>query len=79
MLPILIGASIGIGEVSKSTKSLLVCTALHGIVNILIIYRVISTQLSNLEKGLILGICLAIWIPLIKNLVKAGNTTANNG
>ena len=77
MLPILIGASVGIGEVSKSTKSLLVCTSLHGIVNILIIYRIISNQLSNLEKGLILVVCLAIWIPLIKKLEKAGNTTTN--
>ena len=77
MLPILIGASVGIGETSKSTKSLLVCTALHGIVNTLFIYGIISNQLSSQEKVIISGICLAIWIPLILKLEKAGNSPVN--
>ena len=70
MIPILIAASIGIGEIAKSTKSILICTALHGIVNILLIYSIISNQLSSLQKVIILVICLAIWIPLIRKLEK---------
>lgn len=70
MLPILIGASAGIGEIGKTTKSLLICTALHGIANILFIYGMIANQLSLQEKGGILVLCLLIWIPLIKKLEK---------
>jgi len=77
MIPILIAASIGIGEIAKSTKSILICTALHGIVNILLIYSIISNQLSSLQKAIILVICLAIWIPLIRKLEKQ-NTATNN-
>lgn len=78
MIPILIASSIGIGEIAKSTKSILICTALHGIVNILLIYSIISNQLSSLHKVIIFVICLAIWIPLIMKLEKQ-NTAANTG
>jgi len=78
MIPILIAASIGIGEIAKMTKSIIVCAAVHGIVNILIIYSIISNQLSSIQKILILVTCLAIWIPLIRKLEKQ-NIVANNG
>lgn len=77
MIPILIAASVGIGEISKLTKSIIICAAVHGIVNILIIYSIISNQLTSLQKVIILAICLAFWIPLIMKLGKQ-NTTANN-
>ena len=77
MIPILIAASVGIGEIAKLTKSIMICAALHGIVNILIIYSIISNQLSSIQKIIILVICLAIWIPLIRKLGKQ-NTSANN-
>ena len=77
MIPILIVASVGIGEIAKLTKSIMICAALHGIVNILIIYSIISNQLSSIQKIIILVICIAIWIPLIRKLGKQ-NTSANN-
>ena len=70
MIPILIAASAGIGEIAKSTKSILICAAVHGIVNILIIYSIISNQLTSYQKLIILAICLAFWIPLIRKLEK---------
>ena len=76
MIPILIVASIGIGEIAKSTRSILICTALHGIVNILFIYSIISNQLSSAQKAIILVISLAIWIPIIRKLEKQ-NTAIN--
>jgi membrane protease YdiL (CAAX protease family) len=76
MIPILIAASAGIGEIAKSTKSLLICAAVHGIVNILIIYSIISNQLSSIQKIIILAICLVFWIPLIWKLEKQ-NTAAS--
>ena len=77
MIPILIAASIGIGEIAKSTKSIMICAAVHGIVNVLIIYGIISNQLSSMQKILILVVCLAIWIPLIRKLDKQNNTPNN--
>ena len=76
MIPILIAASVGIGEIAKMTKSIMICAAVHGIVNVLIIYSIISNQLSSIQKILILVTCLAIWIPLIRKLEKQ-NTAAN--
>jgi len=70
MIPILIVASIGIGEIAKSTKSIVICAALHGIVNILLIYGIISNQLSSLQKIIILTICLGVWIPTIRKIEK---------
>lgn len=70
MLPILIAASLGIGEIAKSTKSVLICGAVHGLVNILLIYPIIANQLSSTAKIGILGLCLLIWIPLIRKIEK---------
>ena len=77
MIPILIAASVGIGEIAKLTKSIMICAAIHGIVNILIIYSIISNQLSSIQKIIILAICLTFWIPLIRKLEKQ-NTAANS-
>ena len=77
MIPILILASFGIGEVAKSTKSILICGALHGLVNILFIYGLIAQNITNQNKLVILIISLIIWIPLIKQIEKK-NTTPNN-
>ena len=77
MIPILIASSAGIGEIAKLTKSILICTAVHGIVNILIIYSMISNQLTPVQKIIVLAICLAFWIPLIRKLAKQ-NTAVNN-
>ena len=62
---IIIAASAGIGEISKSTKSILICAAVHGIANILFIYGMISNNLSTPNKITILFACLAVWIPII--------------
>ncbi len=71
MLPLLIAASAGIGEVSKATRSILVCAAFHGIANILILYPVIAKSLSSNQKLIILLVCLAVWIPLVKKMEKS--------
>ncbi len=75
MIPILIFASFGIGEVAKSTKSILICGALHGLVNILLIYGVIAKNISNQEKIILLIITLMIWIPIIKKMEKKNTAT----
>ena len=79
MIPILIGASVGIGEIAKSTKSILICAAFHGIVNILIIYNVIAANLSTNQKIIILIASLIVWIPIIKIIEKENTATNING
>lgn len=78
MLPILIGASAGIGEVANSTKSILICGALHGLVNILVIYGVIAQQLSTQDKVIILAVTLIVWIPLLRGMGKTQLEEAAN-
>lgn len=80
MIPILIASSIGIGEVAKMTKSILICGALHGIVNILFIYSLISERLTIFEKVIILIICISVWVPIIIriNKKKQINATSND-
>ncbi len=77
MIPILILASVGIGEVAKSTKSILICGALHGLVNILLIYGVIAENMTDQEKIILLIVSLIIWIPIIKKIEKK-NAIAND-
>lgn len=75
MIPILIIASFGIGEIAKSTKSILICGALHGLANLLLIYGVVAQNISNQNKLVILIVSLAIWIPIIKQIEKKNTTT----
>lgn len=70
MIPILIAASAGIGEVARSTKSILICGTMHGLVNMIVIYGVVANNISGLEKGLLLGTCILIWVPLIMRIEK---------
>ncbi len=70
MLPILFMASFGIGEVFASTRSLFTATALHGIVNILLLYPIIADSLDQKTKLIVLGICLAFWFPAFKYMEK---------
>ena len=65
MLPILIGASIGIGEIARTTKAILICGAVHALVNMLIIYSLIAKNITENAKLTTLITCLIIWIPLI--------------
>ena len=76
MIPILIFASFGIGEVAKGTKSILICGALHGLVNILLIYGLIALNISNQEKLIILIVSLVVWIPVIRQIDKKGNVAS---
>jgi len=75
MIPILIAASVGIGEISKSTKSILICAAVHGIANILFIFGMISNNLSTPNKIIILFACLAVWIPIIIKIERENTAT----
>ncbi len=70
MLPLLIAASAGIGEVARATHSILICGALHGLANILLLYSVVAQNITTNQKLIILGVCLAVWIPLIKKVEK---------
>lgn len=74
MIPILIGASAGIGEISRMTKSILICAAFHGIANILFIYPIIARQLTGPEKLIVLAVCLLTWIPILRT-IKANSFT----
>jgi len=78
MIPILIISSIGIGEVARITRSILICGALHGLVNILFIYSIVSKSLSDLEKIIIIFICISIWIPLIIRIGNKKQKTTTN-
>ena len=75
MIPILIGSSIGLGEVARITKSILICGSIHSLVNITIIYSLIANNISNREKLIIFTICLLIWIPLIVKINKSNKNT----
>lgn len=78
MIPILIVGSFGIGEVARSTKSILICAALHGLGNILIIYGVIAHNISTPKKLIVLGTALIVWIPMIKLIEKENSADFND-
>jgi len=76
MIPILIASSAGIGEISRSTKSILICAAFHGIANILFIFGIVSNNLSATNKIIILIACLVVWIPIVIKIER--ENAANN-
>ena len=65
MLPILIASSIGIGEIARITKTILICAAVHSLVNMMIIYSLIANNITENARLTTLIACLIIWIPLI--------------
>ena len=71
LLPVLIVASAGIGEIAKSTKSVLVCAAFHSLGNILIMYNLIAKNLETQSKFIIAAICIMTWLPMLKKIEEA--------
>ena len=78
MLPILISASIGIGEVAEITKSILICGAVHSLANMIIIYPIIANNISLTEKLVVLVFCIIIWVIAIRKIEKNKKKTAAN-
>ena len=78
MLPILIAASIGIGEVAEITKSILICGAVHSLANMIIIYPIIANNISLTEKLVVLVFCIIIWVIAIRKIEKNKKKTAAN-
>lgn len=68
MLPILIVASIGIGEIAQITKSILICGAFHSLVNMIIIYPIIANNISLKEKLIVLLFCIISWVFAIRKI-----------
>jgi len=78
MLPILIAASIGIGEIAESTKSILICGAFHSLANMIIIYPIIANNISLKEKLIVFLICIIIWVFAIRKIEKDKKNIATN-
>lgn len=78
MLPILIVASIGIGEIAERTKSILICGAFHSLANMIIIYPIIANNISLKEKMVILVFCIIFWVFAIRKIEKDKENTATN-
>ncbi len=68
LIPILSAASFGLAEVARSTKSLFACGAIHGLADIILMHIIFSYELSNLEGLIMILVCFAIWIPLMKKI-----------
>ena len=78
LLPILIAASIGIGEIAENTKSILICGAFHSLANMIIIYPIIANNISLTEKLVVLVFCIIIWVFAIRKIEKDRKKTATN-
>lgn len=70
MIPILILSSIGIGETARMTRSILICGAVHGLANILLIYPLVSRNISSIGKISVLAVCLVVWVPVVYKMAK---------
>jgi len=68
MLLLLITGSIGIGEIARNTRSMVVCGVIHGYANIAMMYPLIANGISPTEKYILLGVCILITIVLLKKM-----------
>ncbi|MEM7248764.1 MAG: hypothetical protein AAF533_25765, partial [Acidobacteriota bacterium] len=68
LLPALIAASAGLGEVARASRSIALCAALHSLGNVVMLYPVIARSLTTVQKLIVAAICLAVWIPVIKRI-----------
>lgn len=74
LLPALIGASAGLGQVVALTRSVLMAAAFHTLGNILLMYSLVANALSWTEKGIVVGLCLLVWGPMMWRLGKKEET-----
>ncbi len=65
-----IAASAGIGELARSTRSILFCGSVHALGNITAMFGLIAKNLSGSNKLIIVGICIAVWVPIIRRFIK---------
>jgi uncharacterized protein len=69
-LGMMILGSWGIGQIAKSTKSIIASACFHMIIQIMMFNALIKNGIDGTEKILILGISITIWIVIIKKWEK---------
>lgn len=69
-LGMMIFGSWGIGQVADTTKSIVASACFHLIVQIMMFNALIKNGLSGTEKWIILGVCILLWMLIIKKWEK---------
>lgn|SRR5690606_26869565 len=67
---LLIFGSWGIGQIAEATKSIVASACFHLIVQIMSFNAMFKNGLTGTEKWMLLGICMVLWILIIKNWEK---------
>ncbi len=67
---LLIFGSWGIGQIAEATKSIVASACFHLIVQIMSFNALIKDGLTGTEKWILLGICVVLWVLIIKNWEK---------
>lgn len=74
----MIFGSWGIGKVLDLTKSILVATCFHMIINIMMFNSLMKNGIDGTSKLLILGVSVSIWIFILIKWIRENKTIANN-
>ncbi len=74
----MIFGSWGIGKVIDSTKSILVATCFHMIINIMMFNSYLTKGIDDFSKLIILGISVILWIIILIYWKKGEKTIAND-
>jgi hypothetical protein len=65
-LVILIFGSWGLGQVARKTKSIIVCTCFHLLINIMMFNPIIKNGITGSSKLIILFVSIGIWIFVLR-------------
>jgi len=79
VLPMLIFGSLGLGEVVRYTKSILVAACFHLLIQIMFFNTFFRHSLSGQEKLIVFGILLSSWLIILKLWQKEDIKTTNEG
>lgn len=74
-LGMMVLGSWGIGQVAKSTKSIIASACFHMIIQIMMFNALIKNGINGTEKIVILGVSVAIWFVIIKKWEKENTVT----
>ncbi len=77
-LGMMILASWGLGKVIDSTKSIIVVTCFHMIINIMMYNGKMTNGIESSSKLMILGISVVLWIAIMNYWKKEEKTITNN-
>ena len=69
-LGMMVFGSWGIGQIAKSTKSIMACACFHLIIQIMMYNSLIKNGIDGIEKLIIFGVSVVLWFVIIKKWEK---------